>query len=683
MYIYGLCIGMKFDDIANILMSDVGDVFRSLLDADKFSGRDAFNSIDEKLFKYFTKGPYRQLLKYDKRLNKDTSLFDLFKKELADKFKLKSKAVHKLLIDIASDSKIPLSEKLHRIEELRSTYGNIISGYETEPELKESYNQLLDFIEDYICQADVIYKNKNTFNDIFKLATGAKELKTLGQILGLNQGIKTKPDELITQLNNLRHAIYNKTNNLEDIVDLTKFVMDENPYETDGVIYSTYRDYIIDKYEMVKDAFNIFDVVSKVPHYMGYLETLVVTHVEINNAFTFRSSDNLFIPLRERINKGMNQEKLFKGLQNFCGDWLLRHWMLDNQKTITIPAGNMAFDKQGKMYQLTEDKVIHLGLDEDNATFRLWVENKVIPDLQKGLLKPGNPWIKISRNKFIKDLGYNVVNKTVSGNNTVIRALPINMMPSTDNERKLFNEYKSAFNELTDGYQYELHHNIIDNNGQIKSETYLSQPIPITDLITYYAMIANEWKLSQSSLVPITEDFQNMGIIKDFHDYISKIDKSGFTLSMDNIIFNDILPYIAPKESSRTSFSTYIFDKDPKTKIRSLKARYISESGSSYYSKLSNQVDTSTLNFFGAGRVQSGKGQINIKVNDQDIKITYDLINGTYDEISGPNLNSSQIIEELSKIPEFKQVPMIKLNGANIPNIQLLTQAIENITNKC
>ena len=39
MYIYGLTIGMNFNDIANILMSPVGNVIKNLLNNESFSER--------------------------------------------------------------------------------------------------------------------------------------------------------------------------------------------------------------------------------------------------------------------------------------------------------------------------------------------------------------------------------------------------------------------------------------------------------------------------------------------------------------------------------------------------------------------------------------------------------------------------------------------------------------------
>ena len=72
--------------------------------------------------------------------------------------------------------------------------------------------------------------------------------------------------------------------------------------------------------------------------------------------------------------------------------------------TIVIPKGNMAYDKFGNIYELTEDTPIKLGTDWGNATFRKWFENQVIPDLKAGRISPGVLFGGVSGNKFIKDL---------------------------------------------------------------------------------------------------------------------------------------------------------------------------------------------------------------------------------------------------------------------------------------
>ena len=710
MYVYGLSIGMEFDDIADILMSPVGNVIKNMLDDDKFSGRDAFGTVSEGLFKYFIDGPFRQLLKFDistdstgNRLSK--SPMEVLQINLADEANLKDKNgkplnLTNMLVEI---SKKPwtLVEKIKILENIRNKYdGRIEGSVESSEEAVEVYNQLIDFVEDYIQQSDIIWKHEGTFQDIAKLSAGAQEMKTLGQVLSLNQGIKTTSSDFLTQINNLRRAIYNKTGDLEDIVDLTKFAFDENPYVVNGHEYSSYREYIIERYEGIKEAFNIFDVVTKVTHFMGYLQALVTTNVEVNNAFTFRSSDNLLLPVKEKLGKYIKEDKLTVGIQNYCSDWLLKHWMLDTGKQITIPAGNQAFDRNGNLYTLTEDTTIWLGTDWGNATFRLWMENEVIPNLKEGIIIPGKQYSKISNNKFIKDLGNNLLNKTISRNATVVQTLPINMLPSTDAERSTFNQYKSQFNELTDGYQYELNSYITDQNGNIIKQTTLSEPISITDLFIYYAMIANSWKLDQISLVPITEDFQNRGIIEEFHNYVADIDKSGFTLSLDNILWEELLPYVAPSDSPYSSSAEVIWYRNPKTQKRVLMDKLSKgelqqiRSGevrpSNVFGKYQAREAIDNLNFFSTGQIgKNSKITLDIMWNDKQVKVPIiystdtnqvQKIDMSDSELGFIAATDSDIYERLSWIEE---IPMIKQGTRMVPNIPLLKMLLNHALNPC
>lgn len=166
----------------------------------------------------------------------------------------------------------------------------------------------------------------------------------------------------------------------------------------------------------------------------------------------------------------------------------------------------------------------------------MWLENEVIPNLKRGIIKPGSYYSQIADNLFIKDLGNDLLTNTVSRNPSIIYTLPINMLPRIDSERAIFNRYKSAFNQLNGnettgglGYQYEV--TSYDSDGNQITE--LSKPIPLVELFTYYAMIADSWKLGEKSLVPILEDFQNVGVIKEFHDFETEVDKSGYTLDLN------------------------------------------------------------------------------------------------------------------------------------------------------
>ena len=85
------------------------------------------------------------------------------------------------------------------------------------------------------------------------------------------------------------------------------------------------------------------------------------------------------------------------------GDYLRKQWMQSNDLQVVIPKGNKAFDKFGNMFELTEDTAIKLGTDWGDATFRVFIENEVIPNLKRGIIKTdsGIDFVDISHNRFI------------------------------------------------------------------------------------------------------------------------------------------------------------------------------------------------------------------------------------------------------------------------------------------
>lgn len=89
---------------------------------------------------------------------------------------------------------------------------------------------------------------------------------------------------------------------MEDLIDLTRFAFDE-----------AYREECIAKYERVKKAFNILDVVSKVPHFMGYVQTLATALKEVQNSFKFRSSKGLSLELVKTLGT-TDESRIIKGV---------------------------------------------------------------------------------------------------------------------------------------------------------------------------------------------------------------------------------------------------------------------------------------------------------------------------------------------------------------------------------
>lgn len=691
LYVYGVSIGMEFKDIANIMMSNVGRIISDVVNDDVFSGKEGFGAINDSLFKYFDNGPWLRLQKFNVFRNSQgdqiTSPLQVLTSEFEklgyrnEKNSSIPEMLHKALAKYARSS-YPISEKIKYLESLRLKY------HHSSLEGKQLYNQLIDFVQDYIQQGHVISQNQETYEDIRTLAQGAAEMKILGQLFSLNQGLKNSTDEITTQINNIERAIYNKTGNLEDLIDLSRFAFDED-----------YRKQCINKYEEVKHSFNILEAISITPHFMEYVKTLATASTEMQSSFKFRSVKNLVLPLSQEL-EYTREDKIIRGIQNFIGDYLRKNWMVSKDKTIIIPKWNKAFSPNGTQFTLTQDTPIKLGTDWGDATFRMWMENQVIPNLKEGKIQPkqNTNFIAISDNKFIQDLGNDLITTTISHNPSIIYTLPINMLPRDDAGRAILDKYKSEFNKLASySYKYITRSYKIDQDNQYKKikSSKTEQSIPIVELFTYYSMIAHNWKLGEKSLVPILENFYSSDVIKDFHKYIDTLDKSGHILKLENINFDNILPYVAPFESPYSSFSDYLWYRNPDTKKYQLMyKRNSSFEEDSDYSQLldenefgrksqkikdyetysSSSIDT---NYFPKGQIESPIREFNFIIDDQNFKIEYFFETGKIKSLF--NGNSENIYKILKD--DLKYIPTRKINGIKHININILSSIIKNKLN--
>lgn len=664
LYIYGITIGMDFRDIANILMSPTGNVISQLLEGNVFTGNKELTEVT-KVFKYFDKFPVDLFKKYDVHQiignhRMQISPADQFQKKFLNEFG--GDTIYSAIANFAKSLDYTLSEKLNILEQFRQEYKSKI------PYSRIIYNQLVDEIEKYVVTLSKV--NFDTLNDIKILSEGAKELKTLGAIYSLNQGVKTDPEGLLRQVNYIERAIYDKTNDVNDIIDIVKFAFDEQ-----------YRLEQIEKYEQYKHSFNILEATTTAPHFMSYIQDLALAYQEVSLSFKFRSSKNLALKASKYINYNYEQN-IIKGIENYIGDFLRKQWFLQNNIQVIIPKGEYAFDDEGNKYLLTQDTPIYLGTDNGSATFKMFMEQRVIPDLKVGRIKPGVNFPLIKDNKFIKDLVNDLSTNTISGNASIIYTLPINMMPRSENEKALFNSYRSEFNKLAK-YSYQYITRQYDENGNEIED--ISQPLPLLNLFVYYAMIANNWKLSENSLVPILDNFQNTGIINDFHSFEKAYDLSGEILDFDNIEITELLPYIAPKENPYSSYSKYIWVRNKDTHKYQLMTKLTNEElaqlGDEQIPNINNYIymQSNDTNYFPTSQIQEQEKVFESSYTDGNAQIDYSI---TYNIASGKILVASKGGKSID-LSKLSQIPTKKENGIKKINKELLDSIIKNEENPC
>lgn len=654
MYAYGLSIGMDFIDIYNILTSDTGKILTSLLESNIFDETTSYSQI-QYAFDYFKTFPYSLLKKFDISHASDGTSIKSPLREFQEMFeeniqKNPEKSFTDSLYAFARNPEV-LPDKLKRLDQLRNkTIYN--------QEAKELYNQLIDVVSNYLI--DINKLNFNHLDDLRVLSEGAEEMRVLGQIFSANQGIKTDIGAFLNQLNNIERAVYNHTDHEEDMIDFTKFIFDKD-----------YRQEQILKYEEQKHSINILEAPTVNNHTFGYLETLATALEEAKRSYIFRSMKQNLFNLSTYL-KHKKESDLIRGYQNYLSDKLRNEWLL-NQKGIVvmIPKGNFAFNSQGEEYLLKEDTPIKLGTDWGNATFKRFVETQVIPDLQEGKIGLNSMGIFVSNNNFIKNLTYDISTNTPLGNPIIVSTLPINMMPRTDQERAILNNYISEFNKLEE-YRYEYQYTSRNEEGIEIEHTF---SMPIIELFTYYSMIAYNWKNSENSLVPILEYFQNKGIIKEFHDFEAYYDKSGIIDSIQQEDYNDILPYIVQYGNPYSAFDTYIKARNRNTNqiqiMRYNEADYMEDDDGSYKARYYGITKSANIAYFPTGQVQSITNTVKGQLRDnKQFTVSYNIESGDIAEIL-VNL-------EVLNLPELTKIPVIKENNIKVVDMNLLKMIIED-----
>lgn len=426
----------------------------------------------------------------------------------------------------------------------------------------------------------------SAYNEFKKLSDGAEELKTFGQILHVNQGLPSSALELISLIDNIEGAIssrlyaryreakrrnpHDRNIKLEDYrFNLHEFLYGDpsqaNPRE--------YTDSIIAAYEENKAAFNLLDAVDKVPHFRSYLQVADMAHQSLmKSSAKYRAIYNLGRYAIEQIGAkaSADKESVYKRTESFVNDYLRRTWMLDRGIQIKVPYKQQFFDEQatpldlvigteyydilGVKKEVTSNlgMQIQLGIRVNDATFKMLMEKKIIPDLMKGYADSNRKHkvLLLESNLFIQSLAPALNSRTPNFNTIVGYSLPINMSPRSDEEIALFNRYKKAFNQLKNsGIKYKIGVNEYD----------------IAELFYYYNQIAFQGRIGEETLTKIFEDSLDYKTIADFISYENDFDNNRDIILDKDIDEFDFVKAVAPKANPRSTNLQYFYSIDPQT----------------------------------------------------------------------------------------------------------------------
>lgn len=236
-----------------------------------------------------------------------------------------------------------------------------------------------------------------------------------------------------------------------------------------------------------KHTINILQVVSKVPHFLEYLRVVATADAMMESiSAKYRATKNFAEDLidKNKIFTAEGKKSLFRRMDTMVNTIMINDWLLSTGKSIVLKEGDLYYIGGHPLKEMVVPRgktvTIQLGTDAGNATFKHWMETRVIPDLKQGLThfdgRKKRPVIR--ENQFISDLQLNIYQNTPNYNVVYAYTLPINMSPRSDEEKALFDTYKSEFMAL-DNNSYGKYY-------MGKASEAKDHPIGIVDLFFLY-----------------------------------------------------------------------------------------------------------------------------------------------------------------------------------------------------
>lgn len=448
-------------------------------------------------------------------------------------------------------------------EEGKNMYINSPAFTALDSEVQEKYKKYLNY--DYL--------------KIKRLAEGASEMKIAGQMLGINKGFKSTIDDLIAlqsviskafndrnQWKTLKGNLYNFSQHVQQAPEDPFQKNYARKYKNSNILRElvfdeTKKNSIIEEYDKIKHTFNLPLILTTQPNYHEYYKALVATDVLLSNgSFLYKALTELVTDLSQdlkvysateisNIRKGVEKYVMHKIINNFLNTDRTQN---GGQLTFEIPTNSAYVSSTGStVVNKGGSLVFKTGNDATNYTFKMFMEQVVMPRLQRGELTPGSRYFFLENNPFVANLVPVINDRTYTKVPTMQITANINLLPTNPEEDTLFKQYKAAFKEIAQ--QMFLSGNTYSNS--------------IADLFFVYDLFVNNNTLSQNSFkklfVSPVETVSQLQL--NFYNYVNNLDKEIKTISqlLQTIfgaeslseVYSELLPYVLKPYAGNTEFA--------------------------------------------------------------------------------------------------------------------------------
>lgn len=392
-----------------------------------------------------------------------------------------------------------------------------------------SIYQLLDFCKNYGKLVKTYYSSDEGQEDFYYaknlriLAQGAEEMRVLGTILSSNKGLKSRMEEGINFVNTIENAIIDRKKVMgidadpEDHIDFVTFATD-----------ARYRQEAINKYETVKHTTNILDVVANAPHFLSYLRACAVPQAAFKmGSMKFRVRDKFYDKVVEenKLTSKSDKDNAIRGIENAVNYRMLREWLADEQFKFVLPKGSKMFvGRNQEPITVEDDTIIPLWDDNGLATFKLYMDSQIIPNLKSNA--------SYSHNHFVQGLIPFELTKT--GTHAAISAYTLegSMMPQTESQTIQMENYLADFSQM---YNFAFPNSKVPGINNIPS---------YADAFYIYSQYVFSGRKGQRSLMSLF-DSENCTLAKHFETFEAQKDAN----ETYDFQIEDLLPWCAPNSN--------------------------------------------------------------------------------------------------------------------------------------
>ena len=444
MYAYGITLGIDVVTLAKIINSPQGRAISKALSGNVFTGDMGFSSALQAINFLNGQNLTRFLTQFDYADNRGSrTLFNAFKNIAAKELFINQND------KCAQEIQERTTKSITKVVEIllrKGQFDSYLNQIQKTSSWGYSEKQLFEALKEYNALIQLWHGDENKKHDLEILSQGAEEIRVLGVLLGSNKGVKTKIEDGINFINTLENIISDRYKIMHPDADESKLA----PLKIDYLRFCTDKEYMewcIDEYDKVKHTVNILQVVALCPHIFSYLRASIIPHAG------FMSASSKYRSTQAVINSGIynilgiraakDKSNSLKGLNNEINAMMLMQWLSDTKKVFYLPSGQRYF-KSGTnelvVYKGTDPLPISLWTPEGLATFKLYMEQCILPELKNSAFED---------NKFVKNLSPFTLSQTGTRATVSAYTLTGNLLPKAGTaEEALLREYQAAFETI-------------------------------------------------------------------------------------------------------------------------------------------------------------------------------------------------------------------------------------------